>query len=122
MSSVYLPWPFTRRGSSRRFTLPPSAVRTAIPGRVAPRARGLQQIRKDLQGAGRYSLLGMLMEVTCRCGWTTRGTKAQVVANVQAHGRSAHQTELTPAEVRAIWRVVPDSAADPGSTGSGAKN
>ncbi len=40
------------------------------------------------------------MEVTCRCGWTTRGTKAQVVANVQAHGRTAHQTDLTPAEVR----------------------
>jgi len=55
----------------------------------------------------------MLMEVTCRCGWTTRGTKAQVVANVQAHGRSAHQTDLTPAEVRAIWRAVPDSAAGP---------
>jgi len=49
------------------------------------------------------------MEVTCRCGWTTRGTKAQVVANVQAHG----QTDLTPAEVRAIWRAVPDSAAGP---------
>jgi Protein of unknown function (DUF1059) len=55
----------------------------------------------------------MLMEVTCRCGWTTRGTKAQVVATVQAHGRSAHQTDLTPAEVRAIWRAVPDSAAGP---------
>lgn len=60
------------------------------------------------------------MEVTCRCGWTTRGTKTQVVANVQAHGRSAHQTELTSAEVRAIWRAVPDSAAR--GTGSGAKS
>ncbi|HEV2217287.1 MAG TPA: DUF1059 domain-containing protein [Candidatus Dormibacteraeota bacterium] len=50
----------------------------------------------------------MQMEVTCRCGWTTRGTKAQVVANVQEHGRSAHQTELTSADVRAIWRAVPD--------------
>jgi predicted small metal-binding protein len=53
----------------------------------------------------------MLMEVTCRCGWTTRGTKAQVVANVQAHGRSAHQTDLTSAEVRAIWKAVPNSPA-----------
>ena len=55
------------------------------------------------------------MEVTCRCGWTTRGTKAQVVANVQDHGRSAHQTELTPAEVRAIWRAVPDSQSRGGA-------
>ena len=53
------------------------------------------------------------MEVTCRCGWTTRGTKAQVVASVQAHGRSAHQTDLTPADVRAIWRAVHDSAPRP---------
>jgi hypothetical protein len=59
----------------------------------------------------------MLMEVTCRCGWTTRGTKAQVIANVAAHGRSAHQTEVTPAEVRAIWRVAPE-----GPDRSGAKN
>lgn len=60
----------------------------------------------------------MLMEVTCRCGWTTRGTKAQVVTTVQAHGRSAHQTELTSAEVRAIWRAVHDDSAGP----SGARN
>jgi predicted small metal-binding protein len=53
----------------------------------------------------------MLMEVTCRCGWITRGTKAQVIANIQAHGRSEHQTEVTPAEVRAIWRVAPNSPA-----------
>ena len=48
----------------------------------------------------------MLMEVTCRCGWTTRGTKGEVIANVQMHGRTAHQQEITPAEVRAIWRMV----------------
>ncbi len=55
------------------------------------------------------------MEVTCRCGWTTRGTKSQIIANVQAHGRSAHQTELKPAEIRAIWRVVPDQPARSGA-------
>ncbi len=53
----------------------------------------------------------MMMEVTCRCGWVTRGTKSEVIANVQEHGRTAHQQELTPAQVRAIWRSVPDSAA-----------
>ncbi len=48
----------------------------------------------------------MLMEVTCRCGWVTRGSKSAIIAQVQAHGRTAHQQELTPAEVRAVWRVV----------------
>jgi len=48
------------------------------------------------------------MEVTCRCGWTTRGSRSQVIANVQAHGRSAHQQDLTPAEIRSIWRMVDD--------------
>jgi len=53
----------------------------------------------------------MLMEVTCRCGWTTRGTRAQVIASVQEHGRTAHQQTLTPADVRAIWRTVEGDAA-----------
>ena len=53
----------------------------------------------------------MLMEVTCRCGWTTRGTKSDVIAAVQAHGRSEHQREITPSEVRAIWRTVEGSGA-----------
>lgn len=48
----------------------------------------------------------MLMEVTCRCGWTTRGSRSDVIINVQAHGKSAHQLDVTPAEVRAIWRIV----------------
>jgi len=46
------------------------------------------------------------MEVTCRCGWVTRGSKSEVIANVREHGRSAHQLEVTPGEVRAIWRTV----------------
>jgi predicted small metal-binding protein len=46
------------------------------------------------------------MEVTCRCGWTTLGSKAEVIANIQAHGRAQHQQEITPAQVRAIWRIV----------------
>ncbi len=54
----------------------------------------------------------MLMEVTCRCGWTTRGSKSEVITNVQAHGKSAHQLDVTPAEVRAIWRIVDDSRPD----------
>ena len=50
------------------------------------------------------------MEVTCRCGWTTRGTKSDVIGKVQEHGRAAHNQEITPAEVRAIWRVVDGSS------------
>jgi predicted small metal-binding protein len=50
------------------------------------------------------------MEVTCRCGWVTRGSRSEVITNVQAHGRSAHQQELTPAQVRAVWRTVEDGA------------
>ena len=46
------------------------------------------------------------MEVTCRCGWVIRGSKSSIIAQVQEHGRTAHQQEITPAEVRAIWRVV----------------
>ena len=26
----------------------------------------------------------MLMEVTCRCGWITRGSKAEVIRNIDA--------------------------------------
>jgi len=50
-----------------------------------------------------------MMEVTCRCGWVTRGTKTEVINNVVAHGRTAHQQQLTPADVRAVWRAVQDS-------------
>ena len=61
----------------------------------------------------------MQMEVTCRCGYTTRGTKSQVIADIQAHGKSAHQVDVTPAEIRAIWRTVPDPAT---TTRGGAGN
>ncbi len=46
------------------------------------------------------------MEVTCRCGWVTRGTKTEVIASVRDHGKAAHNLEVTSAEVRAIWRTV----------------
>jgi len=53
----------------------------------------------------------MLMEVTCRCGWTTRGTRPQVIESVRAHGKTEHGQEITPAEVRAIWRTVEGDGA-----------
>jgi predicted small metal-binding protein len=53
----------------------------------------------------------MLFEVTCRCGWTCRGTEDEVIARVQAHGRETHGIESTADEVRAIWRPVPEGAS-----------
>jgi hypothetical protein len=58
----------------------------------------------------------MLMEVTCRCGWVTRGSKAEVIAAIQAHGRAEHQLEVTPEEVRAVWRVVDERAGKGGGS------
>jgi predicted small metal-binding protein len=59
----------------------------------------------------------MLMEVTCRCGWSTRGSKSEVITNIQAHARTDHNVELTPKDVRAIWRVVEDGPAGNAQTG-----
>jgi hypothetical protein len=40
-------------------------------------------------------------QVTCPCGWRTRGTRDEVVAAVQEHGRTAHGVELTDDQVMA---------------------
>ena len=53
----------------------------------------------------------MLMEVTCRCGWSTRGSKSEVIQSIQEHARSAHNLEVTPKEIRGFWRVVEDVPA-----------
>jgi hypothetical protein len=52
----------------------------------------------------------MLMEVTCRCGWITRGTKPGVIKSIQEHARTKHNLTVTPGQIRAIWRVVEDEA------------
>lgn len=41
-------------------------------------------------------------QVTCECGWRTRGARDEVVLAVQRHGREAHGRELSEAEVLAI--------------------
>jgi predicted small metal-binding protein len=56
----------------------------------------------------------MLMEVTCRCGWTLRGSEDEVIAGLQAHARTEHARELSADEVRAVWRVVDDPATPGG--------
>ncbi|MCA1833438.1 MAG: DUF1059 domain-containing protein [Actinomycetota bacterium] len=50
----------------------------------------------------------MKWQVTCDCGWRTRGTREEVVPAVQEHGRTAHQTELTEAQVMAIATPSPE--------------
>lgn len=54
----------------------------------------------------------MLMEVTCRCGWSTRGSEADVIATITEHAKAEHDLDMTPADVRKIWRSVDD---DPGT-------
>jgi predicted small metal-binding protein len=48
----------------------------------------------------------MLMEVTCRCGWSARGSERDVIRDITAHAKSDHDLVMTPADVRAIWRQV----------------
>jgi hypothetical protein len=52
----------------------------------------------------------MLMEVTCRCGWITRGSRAAVIRAIQEHARTEHHLIVTPKQVRDVWRVVEDDA------------
>lgn len=41
-------------------------------------------------------------QVTCQCGWRTRGTKEEVVPAVQEHGRSAHGLEVSEDDVMGL--------------------
>jgi hypothetical protein len=45
---------------------------------------------------------GAMWQVTCECGYRARGSKDEVVATIQEHGRTAHGRELTADEVLAI--------------------
>ncbi|HEY3108312.1 MAG TPA: DUF1059 domain-containing protein [Chloroflexota bacterium] len=47
-------------------------------------------------------------QVTCQCGWRVHGTRDEIVAAVQAHGRAAHGLELSDEQVMA--QAVPDRA------------
>jgi predicted small metal-binding protein len=43
-----------------------------------------------------------LWQVTCQCGYRARGSKDEVVREIQQHAREAHQRELSEAEVLEI--------------------
>lgn len=44
-------------------------------------------------------------QVTCVCGWRTRGMKADVVSAVITHGRDTHDQDVT--EEQAMSQAVP---------------
>jgi predicted small metal-binding protein len=43
-----------------------------------------------------------MKEVTCMCGWQTRGTADEIVAAIQDHGEKVHGSRPTRQEVLAI--------------------
>ena len=47
-----------------------------------------------------------MIEVTCVCGWQTRGSQEEVILDVQQHGRTEHGQDLTPEEIMAIAQEV----------------
>ena len=54
-------------------------------------------------------------QVTCPCGWRTHGTRSEVIAAVQAHGRAAHLQELTESQVMelAVRTEIPSRTLPP---------
>jgi predicted small metal-binding protein len=44
----------------------------------------------------------VLKEVTCMCGWQTRGTEDQVVAAIQRHGEETHGRRPSREEILAL--------------------
>ena len=52
----------------------------------------------------------MAWQVTCQCGWRTRGEKDDVVAAVKAHGLTAHEQQLTTEDVLAIAQEIDQPA------------
>ena len=44
----------------------------------------------------------MLKEVTCMCGWQTRGTEDEVVAAIQQHGEEVHGRRPSRGEILAL--------------------
>jgi predicted small metal-binding protein len=47
-------------------------------------------------------------QVTCQCGWRVKGSRDDVVRDVQEHGRTAHNTELTEEQV--MSQAVPEAS------------
>ena len=58
----------------------------------------------------------MLKEVTCMCGWQTRGTEDEVVAAIQEHGEEAHGRRPTREEILALAVDLGEAAGEAADT------
>jgi predicted small metal-binding protein len=47
----------------------------------------------------------MEKKVTCECGWSFQGTEADLIAEVQRHGREVHGLDVTAEQ--ALAQAVP---------------
>ena len=59
----------------------------------------------------------MEFEVSCDCGWSSRGTEDQVVDATRDHARRVHELELSEDQARAAARPVAAPATPSGSDG-----
>ena len=50
----------------------------------------------------------MIKQIVCDCGWSARGTEAELVAAAQAHGREAHAMVPNREQVLAVATPVDD--------------
>jgi predicted small metal-binding protein len=48
----------------------------------------------------------MEFEITCDCGWSSRGSEEEVVDATIAHGQAVHQIELSREQARSAARPV----------------
>jgi predicted small metal-binding protein len=48
----------------------------------------------------------MEFEITCDCGWASRGSEDEVVEATIAHGQAIHQIELSREQARSAARPV----------------
>jgi predicted small metal-binding protein len=51
----------------------------------------------------------MLLEVTCMCGFVARGTEAEVVDQIQAHGLADHGSMSSRETILEMAQPVPTS-------------
>lgn len=56
-----------------------------------------------------------MKEVTCMCGWQTRGTEDEIVAAIQEHGEQVHGRRPTREEVLALAVDLGDTGGDAGT-------
>lgn len=57
----------------------------------------------------------MLKEVTCMCGWQTRGTEEEVVIAIQDHGEAVHGRRPPREEILALAVDLAGPAGDAGT-------